>query len=532
MFVVVINQKDSLMKLFQSARDDLFSFLRISGLLVGVMTLSACSTPIKKDNDPPDGREFVRWLPEQFRAPLPITLEVPKQNWWIDFDSDELNELVELALNNNYDLRVAIARVAQSRAQSTIVRAAQFPTIDFSGGFSDQAPSAGIGYAPDTSSWNSQPLWQAGLLVSYEVDLWGKQGFNTQSAFAQAAASEFDREVVALSLTSEVVKTYLEVVALSERVDVGERNLAAIRNVSRGLQRRLDMGDATLIDLSQQMILQKNTEAQVLNLQLLRERVFNRLALLVGLTPVSLTVQSRSIENIEAPLVTPGLPSDLLCRRPDIRRAESSLQAAQADLYAARANLMPSFALAAQGGFGSFLLSTITAPQSLFYTLSANLLQNVFDAGRRDAEINVASARNLELLEAYANTVLAAMRDVEDALAGVALSTRRYQSLDESRQLAQKLADMSAIVVERGGMEYVQLFQIQGTVLSSEDAAVAARFDQLVASVDLIKAVGGGLNLNEAPCFDGSDLPPPAEGWSDIAAAASATLRPTLEKVQ
>lgn len=485
----------------------------MGGLLVGVMTLSACSTPIKEDTDPPDGREFVRWLPEQFRAPVPTALGVPTRNWWTEFGSVELNGLVELSLYNNYDLRVAIARVAQSRAQSTVVRAAQFPTVDFSGGFSDQAPSSGIGYAPDTASWNSQPLWQAGLLVSYEVDLWGKQGFNTQSAYAQALASEFGREVVALSLTSEVVKTYLELLALSERVDVGERNLAAIQRVSRGLERRLDLGDATLIDVSQQMILQKNTEAQVLNLQLLRERVFNRLALLVGLPPVSLMVEGRSIENIDAPLVTAGLPSDLLCRRPDIRQAEASLQAAQADLYAARANLMPSFALAAQGGFGSFMLSTITAPQSLFYALSANLLQNVFDAGRKDAEINVASARNQELLDTYANTVLAAMRDVEDALAGVALSARRYESLNESRQLAKKLADMSAIVVERGGMEYVQLFQIQGTVLSAEDAAVAARLNQLSASVDLIKAVGGGLWLDEAPCFDGAQLPPPGEDW-------------------
>lgn len=502
--------------------------LRVSMLILGATTLSACTTPIKEDSDPPDGREYVRWLPQQFKAPLPTALEKPTQNWWTEFESDELNGLVELALNNNYDLRVAIARVAQSRAQSTIVRASQFPTVDFSGGYSDQAPSSGIGYAPDTDSWSSQPLWQAGLLVSYEVDLWGKQGFDTQAAYAQAVASEFDREVVALSLTSEVVKSYFEVLALSERVDVGERNLAAIRKISRGLERRLDLGDATLIDVSQQMILQKNTEAQVFDLQLLRERALNRLALLVGLPSISLTVEARSVENVDALVVAPGLPSDLLCRRPDIRRAEATLMAAQADLYAARANLMPSFALSAQGGFGSFVLSTITAPQSLFYNLSANLIQTVFDAGRKDAEISVASARNFELLDAYANTVLSAMRDVEDALAGVALTARRYQSLDESRTLAQKLAEMSATVVERGGMDFVQLFQIQGTVLNAEDAAVTARYNQLAASVDLIKAIGGGLVSTDGPCFDGNQLPAPAPQWSET----SSLVQTNNEKVE
>jgi len=218
------------------------------------------------------------------------------------------------------------------------------------------------------------------------------------------------------------------------------------------------------------------------------------------------------------------LPSDLLCRRPDIRRAEATLEAAQADLYAARANLLPSFALSAQGGIGSFLLSTITAPQSLFYSLTTSLLQTVFDGGRKRAEVDVASARNLEILEAYANTVLSALRDVEDALAGVALTGSRFQSLDESRTLARKLAQMSATVVAKGGMDFVQLFQIQGTVLSAEDAAVTARFNQLVASVDLFKAVGGGLILQEDPCFGGGKLPDPAPGWD-----ATGPAKPAVE---
>jgi NodT family efflux transporter outer membrane factor (OMF) lipoprotein len=492
---------------------DITQRLKVYGILLLSILLTACTTPIKEPSDPQDGRDYVRWLPQQFRAPVPVTLERPKQDWWTEFESDELNRVVQIALQNNYDLRMAIARVAQSRSQSTIVRSAQFPTVDFSGGYSNQAPRSGIGYAPDTASWGSQPLWQAGLLVSYEVNLWGKQGFNTQAAYAQAVASEFDREVVTLSLISEVARAYFEVAALNERVDVSERNLAAIRKVSRGLERRLERGDSTLIDVSQQLILQKNTEAQVINLKLLRERAFNRLALLAGVPSMGLNIESRSVEKIKAPVVSPGLPSDLLCRRPDIRRAEATLEAAQADLYAARANLLPSFALSAQGGVGSFLLSTITAPQSFFYSLSTSLLQTVFDGGRKRAEIDVASARNLEILEAYANAVLSALRDVEDALAGVALTERRFQTLDQSRALARKLAQMSATVVEKGGMDFVQLFQIQGTVLSAEDAAVTARFNQLVASVDLFKAIGGGLILQEDPCFGGGKLPEPAPGW-------------------
>ena len=220
-----------------------------------------------------------------------------------------------------------------------------------------------------------------------------------------------------------------------------------------------------------------------------------------------------ALEDAKTPHVEPGLPSDLLCRRPDIRRAEAALEGAQADLYAARANFLPTFGLTAQGGYGSFLLTTITAPQSLFFSLSANLLQNVFDGGRRKAEENVAVAKNTELLETYANTVLAALRDVEDGLSGVALTARQYKALDQSRQLAQKLADLSAIVVERGGMDFVQLYQIQASVIAAEDAAITGRFEQIKASVDLYKAIGGGLTLNDNPCLGGGRLPKADANW-------------------
>jgi len=127
--------------------------------------------------------------------------------------------------------------------------------------------------------------------------------------------------------------------------------------------------------------------------------------------------------------------------------------------------------------------------------------KNVFDGGRRRSEIRLASAKNVELLEAYASTVLGAMRDVEDGLAGVNLTARQYKSLDESRKRAQRLADMSAIVVERGGMDFVQLFQIQSTVLAAEDAAINGHYDQLRASIDLYKAIGGGSSLTQIPAM-------------------------------
>ena len=482
------------------------------------LVLSGCTSPIVREGDAPDGPEYVRWMPSSFKAPVvEAQLPRPKELWWTEFESEELNSLVDTALTNNYDLRIAVARVAQTRAQADVVKANESPTIDATGSYKNQAPGLGPGYAASTPQWGSQPVWQVGLLANYEVDLWGKKGFNTQSAFSQALASEYNRQAVALSLVGDTATVYFQVLSLDDRISVGERNLEAIRTVGRGLQRRVDRGDATIIDLSQQLILQTNTDALVTNLKLQRERAFNRLAALVGRTPSTLKIKAKSLKDIKVPAVEPGLPSDLLCRRPDIRRAEAALEASKADLYSARANLLPTFALTGAGGFGSFLLSTLTMPQSLFYNVSTNLVQNVFDGGRRRAEIQVASAKNVELLEAYANAVLASLRDVEDSLAGVNLTAKQFDALNESRNRAQFLATMSAKVVERGGMDYVQLYEIQRTVLSAEDAAIGARNDQLAASVSLFKSIGGGTKLDNDPCIGGGKLPAADARWAEAA---------------
>ncbi|MDP3621398.1 MAG: efflux transporter outer membrane subunit [Polynucleobacter sp.] len=488
------------------------------------LLFAGCTSMMQRDGDPPSGPAYVGWLPASYKTPVDQQLPKPKEQWWRDFGSAELSAIIETALNNNFDLRIAIARVSQTRAQADIVKSAQYPTVDANLRYGIQGPTPGPGYAANTAQWNSQPLWQAGALVSYEVDIWGKKGFDTKSAFSQALASEFNRQAVALSLVGDVMTVYFQIVSLDERIAVAERNLETIRGVGRGLERRVDLGDATLIDLSQQLILQNNTDALVTSLKLQRERAINRLAALMGTTSSAIQIKAKSVEEISAPVVSPGLPSDLLCRRPDIRRAEASLEGAEADLLAARASLFPTFTITGGGGYGSFLLSQLTMPQSLFYNITSNLVQNIFDAGKRRAQIQLASAKNVELLEGYANTVVGAMRDVEDGLASVALTAQAYAALNDSRNRAQRLAVMSAKVVEKGGMDYVQLYEIQRTVIASEDAAITARGDQLIASVNLYKAIGGGMKLENDPCLGGGTLPQANASWIEKANKADSVF--------
>jgi hypothetical protein len=182
-----------------------FSVYLLNFTLLGFLV--GCTSPIIKEGDAPSGVDYVRWVPKEYRAPVEARLPRPKELWWQDFGSDELNSLVETAVTNNFDLRVAIARVAQTRAQADLVKSAQYPTLDAKAGYNSIAPYPNIGSAASTSQWTSHGTWQAGLLASYEVNLWGKQGFDTKSAFAQALASEFNREAVALSLVGDVITT-------------------------------------------------------------------------------------------------------------------------------------------------------------------------------------------------------------------------------------------------------------------------------------------------------------------------------------
>jgi hypothetical protein len=141
------------------------------------------------------------------------------------------------------------------------------------------------------------------------------------------------------------------------------------------------------------------------------------------------------------------------------------------------------------------------------------LVANIFDGGKREAQVQIASAKNVEMLETYANTVLSSLREVEDSLTGITLTAKAYDSLNESREKAQRLTVMSQRVVELGGMDYVQLYEIQRSVFNAEDVAISARFDQLRASVDLFKSLGGGTKLDDDPCVGGGGLPKADERW-------------------
>jgi len=408
--------------------------------------------------------------------------------------------LVETALANNYDLRVAVARIEQAERQALIANSARYPEINFFVTRGTEGPAGGLGTATSRDTYQHKNEYSFGFRASYEVDLWGKIGYQADAALAQARASVFNRQAVALTLASEVTTAYLQILSLNERLDISEKNIEIANQVADALYKRVERGDSTVIDLQRQQVtiaLLQNVQA---NLRLQRERLVNRLGVLLGRPPSTIKIQGNTLQGIKVPRVTPGLPSELLCRRPDIRRAEAQLASASADVNSARANLLPSVTLTGSFGQGSQQLSDLLKPQSLLYNAAANLIQNIFDAGKRENQLASARARNRELLETYANTVLAALRDVEDALAGIRLSGMQQEALAEVLSRNNRLLDSSKTIFDRGALEYIALLDTQRDVFQAQDSEANARFEQARAAVDLFKALGGGLAPENDPC--------------------------------
>lgn len=492
------------------------------GLLIGTLLpftpVSAASTQVET---------WQRWMPQSYtRTGDASTLAVvPPQRWWSEFSSPELDELIAITLANNRQLNAVTARVAQAEARLRAANGGRAPTIDAIARAEYRAPEFGIGTAPTRADFSSRQIYQAGLRVSYEVDLWGKGAYRQEAALQQLKSSQFAREALAQTLIADVTTTYFSVLALRERVALAEQNYATAQLIGQTIEKRVARGDLALLDQEQQALTATEVGAQLYQLRQILAATEGNLAFLTGRPLNMLQVSATSLADVKIPNIAPGLPANLVCRRPDIRRAEADLQAARADLGRARTGLLPTFSLTAEGGYGTSDLSRALAPQSLFTDLVGQLVQSIFDGGQRKAAIAEQSARQKELLEAYQGTILAALRDTEEALAGVQMTDARWALFSSASARSAKLVSMTQRVFDRGALDYTTLLESQRTQFRTADLAVVARLDRLRASVDLFKALGGGLSDKDGSCqvAEQPAAPTPAPAQNDAPSASAGT---------
>lgn len=418
----------------------------------------------------------------------------PAQDWYRAFGSEELDALVDLAVSNNTDLAAARARVAQADARARQAGAAILPVIDANGNATYLAghSSQGSGHELD---------WFAMLSASYEVDFWGKNRAIARSALLEATASRADRDTVALTLLGGVADEYFQVLALRERIGIARENSAAAEKVLAAVQARFDAGVASPVDLASQRAAYDTTLIALADLEQTEVEARAALALLLGRVPERFEVSADSLDALHEPAVAPGLPAELLARRPDIAMAEGSLQAASADLTAARAALFPSLSLTASGGvqnpaLPATVLTIGGSGPSL--ALVTNLTQPIFDRGRLRAKRDETQARQQELLAGYRAAILAALVDAEKALSALdhlkAIEEFQKGNVGEN----ERAFAGARLRYEHGSGDFLTLLEAQRSLYAARDQFAQYRLARLQGLVALCKALGGGWSAERA----------------------------------
>jgi multidrug efflux system outer membrane protein len=421
-------------------------------------------------------------IPKAYRyGPRNADAALPSPVWWRGFRSRELTDLIEEALTSNFDIAAAVARIVQADAQSRIVGARLLPAIDF-GGEINRRRSGGI------ESTN----YRTSLIASYEIDFWGKNRAALRAAEESAVASRFDREVVALTTMTAVANSYFQVMAAYDRLRVARNNLAAAERIYRLIEERFNVGTASALDTAQQESVVNSQRAAIPLLEQELRQTIITLAVLIGRPPENFVIRAGSLLQFSVPRVTPGLPSDLITQRPDVREAEAQLAAANANVFSARAAFLPSITLTGEGGYASSALKALLRPESSFYNLAAGLVQPLLDGALLQGQLDLRKGQQDELLQLYRKAIINGFADVEKALVAVQQTARREQLQREVVRSTRQAFSISETRLREGTVDLITVLNTQLALFLAEDAQIQARLARLQAVVGLFQALGGG----------------------------------------
>ena len=403
---------------------------------------------------------------------------------------------MEEAQTVNLDIAAATARILQADAQARIIGAALLPFVSASGDAS-RARSSGSNSGSGIGSGREFSNFSAALSASYEIDFWGKNRDAALSAEELSNATRFDRDVVALTTLTAVANAYFQVLTAQDRIRIATNNIASAQRVYDAIKQRLDVGTGTDLDLAQQESVLAGQKALVPPLRQILAQNVNILATLVSRPPERVTVSGGSLRRLASPRVTPGLPSELLIQRPDIRRSEAQLASTTADVGNARAQFFPSIQLTGSGGYQSAALASLFTPQTAFFNLAVGATQPIFDAGRIQSNFDLQKARQDEALQIYRRSVVSAFADVDNALVALRQTSERLRLQAEVLSASRRAFDLAEQRLRAGTADIITVLNTQLTLFQAEDSLAQIRLSRFLAIVSLYQALGGGWSRGE-----------------------------------
>ncbi|TFZ37425.1 efflux transporter outer membrane subunit [Pseudomonas syringae] len=452
-------------------------------VLTACLLLSACQTPAP----PPDSGIQP---PASWAFAANAAAQRSDIRWWQQFGSPQLNRLIEQASLDSHEVAAAMARVRQAQASAIIGGAPLLPELAFDLRGERNRFLRNSDRKANPSDDNNTNNFTSDLTASYEVDFWGGIAAGRDSALQGLRASQFDQATVELTLLANVADRYAQTLAAREQGRIAELNLANAQDVLRLVQTRYESGSATALELAQQKNLVAAQQRELPRVQQLANEQLITLAALLGQPVQNLHLADQPFDTLNWPDIGPGLPSELLTRRPDLAKAEADLAAAQANVTVARAAMLPKLTLSARLGTENTRAEDwLRAP---FSSLAAGLIGPIFNNGRLAAERDKATARQEELLETYRGAIIDSFADVEKALNSIrGLDQQRYWHEEELKQ-AQTAFRIAQSRYQEGAEDLLAVLETQRTLYQAQDVSVQLRLARVQASIALYKALGGG----------------------------------------
>lgn len=422
------------------------------------------------------------------------TADWPTPDWWRRFGSPRLDALMQDAMRGNFDIAAAMARVRQAEAQVEIAGGALLPSLTANS--SASRGRASMATTSSSSVVSRKPTYTttygATVSASYEIDFWGKNRAGVDSAAAAAEASRFDYQTAMLTMQASIATTYFDILGYGERLRLAQESVANAEAVLAAYRDRLAAGTATSLDVAQQESVVATQRATVPPLEKQIRQSRNALAILVGRLPEELELEPETLGLLTVPEVAPGLPSELLVRRPDVLSAEASLRGANADITVARAAWFPSISLTGQGGFQSIDLAKMMTHQSLLFSIGPSVTMPLFDGGKIAGTVEQKRARWDELVQTYRKAVVSAFSDVEDSLVAVEKTEAAEQEQRAAEATSRRAFEIAQSLMRGGTIDVTTVLNTQKTLFSAQDQLAQARLARFQALVGLYKALGGG----------------------------------------
>lgn len=409
--------------------------------------------------------------------------------WWRNFRDPQLNALIDEALRSNLGLRQAQARILQARAARTIAESGLYPIVDATGNITTSGSTGSLsGDSP------SRSLFRSGLDAFWELDFFGGIRRSVEAADARTQATIENSRDVMVTLTSEVALNYTQLRSLQQQLAIARKNLDLQRSTAEITRKRFEVGFASGLDVANANAQVATTESQVPQIESAARQAIYSISVLLGREPAALVKDLSLPRDIpqSPPVVPVGLPSELLQRRPDIRRAEAELHAATAQIGIAKAELFPRFSLTGSLGAQAITAGSLGTLAGSVWSAGPGVTFPLFNAGRIRGNVRLQEAFQQEVLFGYQQTVLNALRDVEAALIAYAKDQQHRAALLEAVKANQRAVELATEAYTAGEVDFLNVLTAQRNLFLTEEALVQS--DNAITSdlIALYKALGGG----------------------------------------